>query len=313
MNHGMSPLFTVVIPVYNRAHLIGRALGSVLAQTFGDFEIVVIDDGSTDDPRPAVEAVNDPRIRFVRKANGGGGSARNLGIDLARGRYVAFLDSDDEFLPSHLATLRRLLDGTTNTAAYAPMIVNRGNGRSLVKPPRAPHPDEHMATYLMAERGFVPTITLGLETEVARRVRYPEDLRTAEDTDFAIRLYLDGVRFVMGEEPTAIWHDLPDPERQSAGRRGARLIPWLEGLRGRIPARAYYGYRGWAIAKVLASRSRGHALRLYLAAVARGCYRPRLAGIIFLQIFLPDGLYRRIADRAIAGLAAFTGRKPSAA
>jgi glycosyltransferase involved in cell wall biosynthesis len=298
----VSPLFSVIIPVHNRAHLIRRALNSVLAQSLDDYEIIVVDDGSTDDPRAVVEAIGDPRIRLIRKENGGGGSARNVGIDAAGGRYVAFLDSDDEFLPNNLATLYRLLDGTANTVAYARMIVDRGNGRSMIKPPRALRPGEHMATYLMADRGFVPTITVGLETALAKRVRYHEQLRTAEDTDFAIRLFLDGARFVMAEEPTAIWHDLKDPNRQSAGRRGATLLPWLEKLRGRIPSRAYHAYRGWAIAKVLVVNQPLRALGLFLNAAVRGAYHPRLAAVIFLQIFLPDGVYRRVADRAIAAM-----------
>jgi glycosyltransferase involved in cell wall biosynthesis len=305
-----APFFSVVIPVYNRAELLGRALASVRTQDFADFEIVVVDDGSTDNPKAVVDAAADPRIHYVHQDNKGGGAARNAGIDAARGRYVAFLDSDDEFLPGHLARLKSLLDGTTNTAAFARIVVDRGNGRRMVKPPRAPREGEHMATYLMADRGFVPTITLAVETQTARRIRYHEDLRAAEDTDIAIRLFLDGVRFRMAEEPGAVWHDRHDPGRQSLGRTGTNLEAWLEALRTRIPKRAWRGYRGWAIAKVVAMTSRWRALRLYLAAAFTGVYRPRLAAVVFLQIFLPDGLYRRMADRAI-GAMAFTGRKPS--
>jgi glycosyltransferase involved in cell wall biosynthesis len=304
------PFFSVVIPVYDRAHLLGRAIQSVLGQRCGDFEVVVVDDGSRDNPEAVVEALSDQRLRFVRQENRGGGAARNRGIDEARGRFVAFLDSDDEFLPDHLAALQRLLEGTSNTAAYAPVIVDRGNGRSMIKPPRARRPAEHMATYLMSERGFVPTSTLAVETDTARRIRYHENLRAAEDTDFALRLFLEGVHFAMADKPGAIWHDVVDPDRQSSGRSGTSLVPWLEGLRARIPARAYDGYRGWAIAKVVATTHPWRALGLYLNAVFRGCYRPRLAAIVFLQIFLPDGFYRRIADRAIAAMAWLAPRKP---
>ena len=124
------PFFSVVIPVYNRAHILGRALESVLAQSFGDFEVVVVDDGSTDNPSTVVDSLWDDRIRYLRQDNRGGGAARNLGIDAAHGRFVAFLDSDDEFLPGHLAALKALLDGTDNTAAYARIVVDRGNGRT---------------------------------------------------------------------------------------------------------------------------------------------------------------------------------------
>ena len=107
----MSPLFSVIIPVYNRAGVLGHAIESVLAQTERDFEIIVVDDGSRDDPERVVETFGDPRIHFHEQNNRGGGAARNAGIDQARGRYIAFLDSDDRFLPKHLETMRRCSTG----------------------------------------------------------------------------------------------------------------------------------------------------------------------------------------------------------
>ena len=295
----MTPFFTVVIPVYNRARELERALHSVLTQTCQDFEVVVVDDGSSDNPQATVDALHDPRVRLVRQENKGGAAARNRGFDEARGQFVALLDSDDRFLPQHLENMRELLDGAQHTVGYAKMIVDRGNGVTMVKPPRAIRPNEDMATYLLCDRGFVPTITIAVERATAKRVRYSEGWRIAEDTDFAIRLFLDGNRFAMIEEPGAVWNDEYNPNRTSAGRKGARLIPWLEQMKSQIPARAYYGCRGWAIAKGIVATDPLRALRYWVQAVVRGCYRPRLAVIIFLQIFLSDALYRRIADRAI--------------
>lgn len=296
----MTPKVSVVIPTYNRAHTLGRALKSVLAQTFQDFEIVVVDDGSNDDPKSVCESFGDPRIHYLRQDNRGGGAARNAGIDAARGRFVAFLDSDDEFLPDHLKRMHQLLSASDDTVGYARVVVDRGNGRSLLKPPRTIASSEHMATYLLCDRGFVPTITLALPREIAARVRYSEGLKFAQDTDFAIRLFLDGCCFAMIEAPGAIWHDLPDPNRTSANRRGVTAIGWLEAMRPLIPARAYRGGRGWMVAKGIAPKHPLKALGLYLNAMLHGCYRPRLALIIGLQIFLSDSLYRRIADQGVA-------------
>lgn len=299
----MTPFFSVIIPVYNRSSVLNRALLSVLAQSCQDFEIVIVDDGSTDDPAQVVAQLADPRMQFIWQPNKGGGAARNAGIDACRGRYIAPLDSDDEFLPNHLERMKQLLDGAENTVGYARVLVDRGNGRSLLKPPRGLRTGEHMATHLLCDRGFVPTITICVEAALAKRVRYAEDLRFGEDTDFAIRLFLEGCQFVMLEEPGAVWHDVHDPGRASANRKGVRLAGWIEELRPRIPAAAYYGCRGWSIAKGIAPQGRFRALWLYLEAVMRGCYAPKLAAIIFLQIFLPDSLYRRIADQAIGVLA----------
>jgi glycosyltransferase involved in cell wall biosynthesis len=271
----------------------------VLAQSCQDFEIVVVDDGSTDEPAAAISAIGDPRIHFIRQQNRGGGAARNMGIDNARGRFIAPLDSDDVFLPTHLETMKALLEGTENTVGYARMVVDRGGGRTMLKPPRAIGADEHMATYLLCDRGFIPTITVVVPTAMARLVRYHENLRYAEDTDFALRLYLAGCKFVMLEAPGAVWKDMPDPNRSSAGRKGARLIGWLEELKPQIPQRAYYGARGWVIAKGVAPTDKWTALKMYLTALRHGCYSPRLSAIVFLQIFLPDRAYRLLADRAV--------------
>ena len=300
----MTPFFSVVIPVYNRVGPLGHALRSVLAQSEQDFEIVVVDDGSTDYPARAVEELADPRILFLRQENCGGGAARNTGIDKARGRYIAFLDSDDTFLPHHLSAMRKLLQGASGRAGYARIRVDRGHGRSFLKPPRAIREGEDMASYLLCERGFIPTSPLVVERAAAQAIRFHENLPAAEDTDFAIRLALAGQRFVMAEEPGVHWNDRADPNRLSAGRKGASMRPWIEELRPRIPAKAYFGCLGWAYAKHVAMTDRFAALRLYLAALVRGCYRPSLAGIVFLQIFLSDRAYRALADTAIARLGA---------
>jgi len=296
----MTPYFSVVIPVYNRAQSLAVAIRSVLDQSERNFEVIVVDDGSADDPERVVRAFHDPRIFFVHQDNRGGSAARNAGIDRASGRFIAFLDSDDIFFAHHLSAARRVLEGTKDLAAYAPIVVDRGQGRTFIKPPRALGNGEHMATYLLCERGFVPTITLVVPRPWARRVRYGETLPCSQDTDFAIRLFLAGCRFAMMPEPAAQWQDRADANRVSAGRKSARLQGWLEELRPRIPKRSYYGGRGWMIAKGIAQTRPFTAFRLYLVAVLRGCYRPKLAGIVFLQIFLRDSLYRRGADRMIA-------------
>ena len=169
----MTPFFSVVIPVYNRVAQFGHALRSVLAGSEQDFEIVVVDDGSTDNPARVVEELADPRILFLRQENAGGGAARNAGIDKAQGRYIAFLDSDDTFLPHHLSTMRKLLE--PGRAGYARILVDRGDGKSFLKPPRAIREGEDMATYLLCERGFIPTSTMVVERGAAQADPLPRE------------------------------------------------------------------------------------------------------------------------------------------
>jgi len=97
------PAVSIILPTYNRAYCIRRAIDSVLNQTFADFELIVIDDGSTDDTRQVVEAYDDPRIVHVHNDGNRGQTARlNDGLRLARADLIAFQDSDDEWLPTKL-------------------------------------------------------------------------------------------------------------------------------------------------------------------------------------------------------------------
>jgi glycosyltransferase involved in cell wall biosynthesis len=116
---GARPYFTIVTPVYNREQQIGRAVESCLAQSFADFEAIVVDDGSTDNTAEAVLSYSDPRIRLIRSAqNRGVCPARNAAIRAAQGEWIVFLDSDDELLPE---CLRRMSEEVSD----APRSIGR--------------------------------------------------------------------------------------------------------------------------------------------------------------------------------------------
>ena len=105
------PTVSVIIPTYNRAHLIGRAIKSVLNQTYKDFELIIVDDSSTDNTEDIVRKYQkkDERIKYIlHKKNRGGSVARNTGIKSSKGEYIAFLDSDDEWLCEKLEKQIRL-------------------------------------------------------------------------------------------------------------------------------------------------------------------------------------------------------------
>ncbi|HHX71152.1 MAG TPA: glycosyltransferase family 2 protein [Gallicola sp.] len=107
-------MFSVVIPLYNKELSISNTIQSVLNQTFQDFEIVVVNDGSTDNSLQVVEKINDSRIRIINKPNGGVSSARNRGIKEAKYDWIAFLDGDDLWIDNHLETLKDMIE--TNPA-----------------------------------------------------------------------------------------------------------------------------------------------------------------------------------------------------
>ncbi len=103
------PAFSVVIPTFNRASALTTVLESVMAQTFDDFEVVVVDDGSSDDTREVVTGWSDRRVRYLSQQNAGGCAARNAGASHARGRFLTFLDDDDSVLPGWLEVFAELL------------------------------------------------------------------------------------------------------------------------------------------------------------------------------------------------------------
>ncbi len=104
------PFFSIVIPTYNRAHLIGKSIESVLNQTFSDFELIIVDDGSTDNTCEVVAGYNDSRIKYIYQKNTERSAARNNGIRNSLGLYVCFLDSDDYFLAERLKSLRGYIE-----------------------------------------------------------------------------------------------------------------------------------------------------------------------------------------------------------
>ena len=100
-----APLLTTIIPTYNRAERLGRAIDSVLAQTYSNWQLIVVDDGSTDDTKEVVEGKRDDRIQYVYQANAEVSAARNTGMSHIDGEYFGFVDDDDLLLPNHFAVL----------------------------------------------------------------------------------------------------------------------------------------------------------------------------------------------------------------
>lgn len=293
------PLFSVIIPTYQRRDAVVAAVLSALEQTIAVIEVIVVIDGSTDGTELALGGINDPRLSVIVQQNRGASAARNAGIDHARGRYIAFLDCDDRFLPHHLADLLPLLEESEDTVAYGQVLADRGEGRNFLKPPRAIARDERVDRYLMCDRGFIQTSSVALSRSLAGQVRYREDVKFGDDTDFALRLSLAGARFVMTERPGTIWADRQAEDRLSQVRGNIGSLAWLSDLRPYISARAFSGYMGWHAAKSIWPTSRRRAMRYYLEALLRGAYGPRLAGAVLLQIVLPDTAYRRLCDRWI--------------
>jgi glycosyltransferase involved in cell wall biosynthesis len=137
---------SIIVPTFNRANFITRAITSIVNQTYKDLEIIVIDDGSTDDTKSIVKSLSKETnvpIKYYRKENGGCASARNKGLEYSNGEFIAFLDSDDEWVPSALETLLSKIIQSHADFVYSPAIEVSENGREKINYPiAAGSPDE---------------------------------------------------------------------------------------------------------------------------------------------------------------------------
>lgn len=155
--------FSIVVPLYNKGKEIKRALNSVLNQTYGGYEIVVVDDGSTDDGPDVVREFGDEKIRLISQANGGASVARNRGIAEAAHDYISFLDADDEWKPDYLEIVKGLVTRYPEAGAYATAyeIVNTDGSLSLPKYkaiPEAPW-EGYVPSYFKSALGTPPVWT----------------------------------------------------------------------------------------------------------------------------------------------------------
>lgn len=128
------PFFSVIIPLYNKENSIRNTLSSLLAQTFNDFEVIIVNDGSTDQSESKALEVNDARIRFFSTENSGVSKARNYGISKASGTLVAFLDADDYWFPNHLEHLSNLYKMFPDCGLYCTNYERFFNDDKIVKP-----------------------------------------------------------------------------------------------------------------------------------------------------------------------------------
>lgn len=188
-----APAIAVVMPVFNRSDVVGAAIESVLDQDFTDFELIVVDDGSTDGTVEAVEAFADPRVRLIRlPSNAGGNVARNRGVEAAKAPLIAFLDSDDAYLPAKLGTTVRAFAERPELDVLIDSFFKHypGRGRPDIEV-RNPVMDDNEAIVeaLFTRRIWKATPGVTARRDVILRAgKFDEALRRRQDFDFILRL-----------------------------------------------------------------------------------------------------------------------------
>lgn len=211
------PLFSVVIPAYNRVALIAQTLDSVLQQAYRDFEVLVVDDGSTDGTQEAVGRYGDA-VRLLSQTNQGPGAARNFGMRHAAGEYLAFLDSDDVWFPWTLATYAAIIH-QSRPALIAGRLAHFTDANELQSIEQAPLEADSYADYLTASRRglYCGSGQLVVRRDLALQAGgFAEDRVNSEDHDFVLRLgtapgYVDvraPVLIGYRTHPQSLVHDL---------------------------------------------------------------------------------------------------------
>lgn len=240
-----TPLVSVIIPTFNRAHVLPRAINSVLTQSFEDYELLVVDDGSTDGTAELMASYmhGHPCVRYlVQPANEGVSAARNRGLKESRGRLIAFLDSDDEWLPDKLTAQVSFFDKAPRDVGLLYGGVRTVGASSWVFRPQARgwiHP-------LLLERNVIhSTSNVMIRREVFEKIGgFHEQIPAIEDWDYWIRVAKDFAIDYIEEDQSYYYASPDDLNRKSlATRANLDSRGWLYGMHGEDMRRARVAHR----------------------------------------------------------------------
>ena len=188
------PKVSIIIPTYNRANLLSRAIKSVLNQTFKDFELIIVDDGSTDNTKQVVEKFQkeDSRIKYIWQENSGAPARpKNTGIKNAKGNYIAFLDDDDEWLPEKLEKQLKLFESSSNLGFVGcNILVTNNKNKKSSKVYKMPTYSESIFFEKLFEGNFILTSScVVIKREVLNKIGlFDENLKFGDDWDLWLRI-----------------------------------------------------------------------------------------------------------------------------
>ena len=237
-----APGVSVVIPAFNYAHYLPQAIASVLAQSHAAIELLIIDDGSTDDTRAVVASLADPRLRYVWQENAGLSAARNTGLREAQNAFVAFLDADDLWQPEFLATVLRRFAGLPEN--FAAIATDTTRMDAAGQPRNVPGYTALRTGELTARDFCLRNRPLSSSIVLKKHVfadcgGFDTALRSSEDRDMWIRLTARGHRFFFIAEPLAFIRRHPANMSKNAPRmkRNSQLVltrAWRSGAVSRL-------------------------------------------------------------------------------
>lgn len=185
-------LISIVIPTFNRAHVLSRAIDSIIAQTYSNWELLIVDDGSDDGTEELVaEYMNrEPRIKFLKRPSDrlrGGNACRNIGAEYAAGEYVAYLDSDDYWKKGRLLGCIEFINKTKCDCLYSGRIISKHNIQSIGRS-RMMNQGESAFDFLLSKNTLAVTPSLVLKAQIVQVIKWDESLLRHQDWDFFIRI-----------------------------------------------------------------------------------------------------------------------------
>lgn len=233
-----APLISIIIPVKNRIEELKRAINSVLNQTNQNFEILVIDDHSSENIREAVDLYNDDRISYHKstKEPSNANVCRNIGVDNAKGEYIAMLDSDDEWMPNHVQKSIDYLLANNCDGVFGSIVIDNGISKSTAYSLPLLE-NQKMVNYILSG-GNVSTCTHLYSAKSAQSIKWDENLYRHQDYDFAVR-YSKVYNFQPIVEPSVIVHWKKGEKRDEHFNS---LIRFIEINKGEITPRNYINY-----------------------------------------------------------------------
>jgi glycosyltransferase involved in cell wall biosynthesis len=196
--------FSVVIPLYNKEKSICSTINSVLNQTYKNFELLIINDGSTDRSLEMAKSIEDQRIKIIDKKNGGVSSARNTGLLTAENKYIALLDSDDLWLENHLETLVTSIENYPNQVLYYTKYIHSGKTILKVTEPSKVRLIGNYCQEVLKNTNNVWSSCVCLNKNMLQNNLFNDKLTHGEDIEFWVRLSRDN-EFVYCDQVTAIY------------------------------------------------------------------------------------------------------------